>query len=262
MRRRRWQPDAGRRQARELRSAPGALTAVAAARSQPQRSASRADRSAGTGRTHRRAGEPVRALRRRPTRRARRRRLSSGAPGDCGARRPPPRRGSAAIPVCPGRRRSLAGRRCTPRRCELPAIVGLCRRSRCAEPDGCSSVSHGGATATSPRWRAAARPRAGHRARELRLLWCSEHDGWRAVTAGQLRALGKAALMLGCPSWCKVEGAQAAEDGVLRLQDEVRPLPAADAQGGHAARRVYGQEAQAGPVDGKKVTKKRLAKAA
>ena len=40
------------------------------------------------------------------------------------------------------------------------------------------------------------------------------------------------------------------------VQAACEPLPAAHAQGGHAARRVYGQEAQAGPVDGKKVTKK------
>src|SRR3954447_20543859 len=43
------------------------------------------------------------------------------------------------------------------------------------------------------------------------------------------------------------QGAQAPEDGVLRVEEAVRPLPAAHAQGRHAADRVYGQEAKAGP---------------
>src|SRR3954449_6265714 len=43
------------------------------------------------------------------------------------------------------------------------------------------------------------------------------------------------------------QGAQAPEDGVLRVEEAVRPLPAAHAQGRHAADRVYGQEAEAGP---------------
>src|SRR3954451_22083356 len=43
------------------------------------------------------------------------------------------------------------------------------------------------------------------------------------------------------------QGAQAPEDGVLRVEEAVRPLPAAHAQGRHAAGRVYGQETEAGP---------------
>src|SRR5436190_7093668 len=43
------------------------------------------------------------------------------------------------------------------------------------------------------------------------------------------------------------QGAQAPEDGVLRVEEAVRPLPAAHAQGRHAADRVYGQETEAGP---------------
>ena len=57
--------------------------------------------------------------------------------------------------------------------------------------------------------------------------------------------------------------AQAAQDEVLRLQVAVRPLPAADAQGGHAARRATrSRSASWCASDGKKVTKKKLAKAA
>ena len=52
------------------------------------------------------------------------------------------------------------------------------------------------------------------------------------------------------------------KSGVLRLQEGVRPLPAADAQGGPLPSGYTVKKRKLVRVDGKKVTKKRLKKAA